>query len=412
MAKILLLEDNEDQREIRTLLLEAQGHTIVETIVEGQADLVLMDLRIPTLEDGLDQIRAINYGSPETKIIVLSGHTAELKDKEESRMVHAILDKPCPSGKLLKTIQSLLTLLIFAFSLQAGAPKNWKDHAPILFERADTIGKNSDVPLLMYTEWHESERALTYTVIFSNEDGGTSTRSLMARWGRTTDIEYLYKVWLDANNQPTRREIQTKDHKDVAYTGPFEGLHPLLEPVTRNNMVAPATAPQGKRVTLDPILVDLTNHAREYVMDLHPELAKTAREELIRENKIRPYGVVRGEDISDPNNYAYLEFESTQRDGGRVAWGLQSKSMPYVHMSHLGVPGNTVERSGWVRLALELKPGTKINDIQTVILACYGKGACDIQRIAFLEVAGQRKPVELKSKQLIPAGQQWFTKLR
>ncbi len=412
MPNILLFEDNHDQREIRTILLESQGYTVLEDQLAGQPDLVLMDLRIPTLEDGLDQIRALNHNSPTAKIIVLSGHTADLKDKEESRMVHAILDKPCPTGKLLKTIQSLLTLLLIAFTLQAEVPKNWKDHAPILFERADTIGKNSDVPLLMYTEWHESERALTYTVIFSNEDGGTSTRSLMARWGRTTDIEYLYKVWLDANNQATRREIQTKDHKDVPYTGPFEGLHPLLEPVTRNNMVAPATSPKGKRITLDPILVDLTNHAREYVMDLHPELAKIAREELIRENKIRPYGVVRGEDISDPNNYAYLEFRSNQRDGARVAWGLQSKTMPNIQMSHLGVPGNTVERSGWVRLALELKPGTKLDDIQTIILACYAKGACEIQNIAFLEVAGQRRPVGLETPQTLPAGQQWFTTLK
>ncbi len=408
MAKIRLLEDNEDQREIRTLLLESQGHTIVDE----QEDLLLMDLRVPTLEDGLDQIRATNALAPQTKIVVLSGYTAGLKDKEEARMVHAILDKPCPSGKLLKTIQSLLALLFVAIALNAETPKNWKDHAPILFERADTIGKNSDVPLLMYAEWHEAERSLTFTVIFSNEDGGTSTRSLMARWGRTTDIEYLYKVWLDANNQPTRREIQAKDHKDIPYTGPFEGLHPLLEPVTRNNMVAPATAPQGKRIALDPILVDLTNHAREYVMDQHPDLAKTAREELIRENKIRPYGIVRGEDISDPNNYAYLEFQSTQRDGARVAWGLQSKSMPNVQMSHLGVGANTVERSGWMRLALELKPGTKLNDIQTVIFACYNKGACEIQNIAFLEVAGQRRPVTLSAPRSIPAGQQWFTKLK
>lgn len=412
MAKILLLEDNADQREIRSLLLESQGHTLTES----DPELVLMDLRMPTLADGLAHIRRFHKATPPPKIIVLSGHTADLKDKEESRMVHAILDKPCPSGKLLRTIQSLLALLLLTLNLHAAAPANWKDHAPILFERADTIGRNSDVPLLMYAEWHEAERALTFTVIFSNEDGGTSTRSLMARWGRTTDIEYLYKVWLGPQNQPIRREIQAKDHKDVPFTGPFEGLHPLLEPVTTNNMVAPAAAPPkknaGKRITLDPILVDLTQHSREHVMDLHPALAQAAREELLRENKIRPYGILRGEDISDPHNYAYLEFQSNQRDGARVAWGLQSKTMPLVQMSHLGIGANTVERSGWMRLALELKPGTRLDDIQTIILACYAKGACEIQNIAFLEVGGQRRPVRLDAPQSIPAGQQWFTTLK
>src|SRR5215475_8908100 len=64
--------------------------------------------------------------------------------------------------------------------------------APIIYARPDTVGKYSDVPLLTY---YESERPgandrLAYTVIFSNEDGGTQTTALMARWGRTTDIEW------------------------------------------------------------------------------------------------------------------------------------------------------------------------------------------------------------------------------
>ena len=34
-------------------------------------------------------------------------------------------------------------------------------------------------------------------MIWSNEDGGTNTPALMARWGRTTDIEWIYRVVLD-----------------------------------------------------------------------------------------------------------------------------------------------------------------------------------------------------------------------
>ena len=68
-------------------------------------------------------------------------------------------------------------------------------NAPILFARLNTVGKFSDIPLLLYCErlQENSEPVLQYTVIFSNEDGGTSTRALMARWGRSTDIEYVYK---------------------------------------------------------------------------------------------------------------------------------------------------------------------------------------------------------------------------
>jgi hypothetical protein len=274
------------------------------------------------------------------------------------------------------------------------------------------IGKDSDVPLLMYAEWNEAERSLTYSVIFSNEDGGTSTRSLMARWGRTTDIEYLYKVWLKEDGSVDRREIQTKDHKDVPFTGPFEGERPLLEPVTKNNMVAGAVQPKGKRITLDPFLIDLSQHSREHVMDLHPETWRIAREELIREKKLRPYGTVRGEDISDPKNYAYLEFKATQRDGGRVAFGLKTRGMRRLQLSHLGVAGNTVERSGWMRLALELPPGSTLDQITDVVFACYGKGACLVEKVNFLEVGGKRGAVKLDAPEEIVAGQMWLSTLK
>ncbi len=46
----------------------------------SQPGLVLMDLRIPAVHDGLDQIHALNDDIPTAEIIVLSGHTSDLKD--------------------------------------------------------------------------------------------------------------------------------------------------------------------------------------------------------------------------------------------------------------------------------------------------------------------------------------------
>ena len=51
--------------------------------------------------------------------------------------------------------------------------------------------------LLMYYEiLHEANGNLIvrYTAIFTNEDGGTQTAALMARWGRATDIEWVYQI--------------------------------------------------------------------------------------------------------------------------------------------------------------------------------------------------------------------------
>src|SRR5712691_11073689 len=68
--------------------------------------------------------------------------------------------------------------------------------APILYARPNTIGRFTDLPLV---EWYEivstrRGRQFRYSVIFSNEDGGTATDRLMATWGRTTDIEFVYGV--------------------------------------------------------------------------------------------------------------------------------------------------------------------------------------------------------------------------
>jgi hypothetical protein len=98
-------------------------------------------------------------------------------------------------------------------------------HAPILYARANTIGRFDDIPMISYCERLEEDGRplLQYTVSFSNEDGGTSTRALMARWGRTTDVEYIYRTWLDAAGEVTRATIQAEDHKEVAFRGQREG---------------------------------------------------------------------------------------------------------------------------------------------------------------------------------------------
>lgn len=408
MSRIHLIEDDHDQRQLRGMLLESQGHTLVS--LADNPELILMDLHIPTLSAGLDRIRTIKSSQSPPKLVVLSGAAAELRGTPEESMVDVILDKPCPTGKLFRTIQTLLLLLLFA-TLASAQPKDLKRHAPILYQRSDTIGTQSDIPLLMYCEWDQNENSLTYTVIFSNEDGGTSTRDLMARWGRTTDIEYIYKVWLNTDGAASRREIQTRDHKDIEFTGPFEEDRPLLVPVTRNNMVAGATEKTGQRYDFDPLLVDLREHSREYVMDLKPETWRIMGEELKRENKLRPYGVVRGEDISDPANYAYIEFKSTQRDGGRIAVGVERMGAR-MQMSHLGKAGDTVERSGWMRIATELPPGTRLPQLSQVSFSCFGKGSCLLEKIAFIELGGQRGQIVLPSPVEIKAGEQWFSKLK
>src|SRR4051812_18062629 len=61
--------------------------------------------------------------------------------------------------------------------------------APLLHARANTVGRFTDLPILMWYEIAATPRGrqFRYSVIFTNEDGGTATDRLMATWGRTTD---------------------------------------------------------------------------------------------------------------------------------------------------------------------------------------------------------------------------------
>ena len=84
--------------------------------------------------------------------------------------------------------------------------------APILYIRSDTVARFSDAPLVLY--WEREKDEVTYTVIFSNEDGGTNTERLMARWGRTTDIEWCYRYSKSGNS--FERDVSGARSQDVA----------------------------------------------------------------------------------------------------------------------------------------------------------------------------------------------------
>ena len=97
-------------------------------------------------------------------------------------------------------------------------------HSPTLGIRADTIGTASDVPLVLYAEddRRNGRGWIRYSVIISHEDGGTPAPALMARWGRTTDIELIYEVEMDGTRVVQDR-FQGPDHEVRRFAGAREG---------------------------------------------------------------------------------------------------------------------------------------------------------------------------------------------
>jgi hypothetical protein len=181
-------------------------------------------------------------------------------------------------------------------------------HAPILHARPNTIGRFSDVPLLMWYETAATARGRShrYSVIFSNEDGGTATDRLMATWGRTTDIEFVYGVEVDANGLTLAEEFQGPDHVITPFRGAYETRHPLEFVVTDNNMVSDAGT-TAVRYAPAPELFDLTNRSREVVMDAHAWSYRVTSLEMMREGKIVEQAAPGSGKIPDPRRFVFVE---------------------------------------------------------------------------------------------------------
>jgi two-component system cell cycle response regulator DivK len=119
MAKILLVEDNEMNRDMLSRRLQRKGYDVIMA-VDGQQgvdmargdqpDLVLMDMSLPVL-DGWEATRSIKL-APATKHIPIIAITAHAMAGDKERAFEAGCDeydtKPVDFPRLLVKIETLL----------------------------------------------------------------------------------------------------------------------------------------------------------------------------------------------------------------------------------------------------------------------------------------------------------------
>ncbi len=115
--RVLLVEDDDDNRELMTEVLEAAGYEVataasgaegLRKLSEQRADLVVTDVGMPGM-GGLEMARAAKGAAPGVPVVVVTGY-AEREDiaSARGREVDAVLVKPVDPDLLTACVAGLL----------------------------------------------------------------------------------------------------------------------------------------------------------------------------------------------------------------------------------------------------------------------------------------------------------------
>lgn len=285
-------------------------------------------------------------------------------------------------------------------------------HAPIVGTRDDAL--RSDLPLAMFYErlpepggWER----LRYTAVISNEDLGTSTPALFARWGRGVDIDWCYEVRVGPEGQRTEPKFQGIFHFTRDFSGRLEGAHPQLRISTPNNTYADGG--RGRfQLRLAPTLgLSAEQAPREAILDRLPWIYGLMAAELFREGKCRPEGPWplaepdRSKAIADPRRFLYVDLKLAHR-GQKVAVGLQGFGAPDWVRSDRGDEGLALDRGGWVRTAIECPQRPELAQLQALAVASAG-GDGRTEVLALGQVMRLNDRLEPEALALMATGGPW-----
>ena len=119
MTKILIVEDNEMNRDMLSRRLARRGYQIVLAVDGGEGiamataenpDLILMDMSLPVV-DGWEATRRLK-AEPRTRVIPVIGLTAHAMAGDREKVIDAGCDdydtKPVELPRLLQKIEALL----------------------------------------------------------------------------------------------------------------------------------------------------------------------------------------------------------------------------------------------------------------------------------------------------------------
>jgi CheY-like chemotaxis protein len=117
MDKILVVDDDQESRDLLFEVLEANGYAphavpdgpAARELLRLDADyhIVIADVQMPQ-ESGLELLRKLRQGNVRYEVILMSSFMSSAEKKAAKELgAHAILDKPFQLGELLQTVAGL-----------------------------------------------------------------------------------------------------------------------------------------------------------------------------------------------------------------------------------------------------------------------------------------------------------------
>lgn len=189
----------------------------------------------------------------------------------------------------------------------------WR-HAPVIHYRAlhgplDSL--TTDTPLILFYRMSagEGRTLVEYHTIFSHEDAGTDLTGLLARWGHTVDIEWIFRITLDERGRAISEEFQGPGHDTTPFRGGRAmGEHPVLQIATQNGMVTDRLSCLY-RAALAPVCAQPAGEPREGVLQQFPWIYRVSALEVLRQVHLEASSLPSATAPADLRSYLYLQWK-------------------------------------------------------------------------------------------------------
>lgn len=265
-------------------------------------------------------------------------------------------------------------------------------HAPILEVPAKAARDNTG--LLMTYEYDKKPTGTTirYVPVFSDEDGGFPSYLRMAFYGRATDIEWTYRVELDAQDRRVSDRYQGFLHFTHPFKGHFEARHPFQRVTTANNLTDDGSPDMAGAKTLrlrmaPEFHTEPAQYAREEVMERYPWLYRTSAVETLRDGKAKANAAtdggivpILGTVLGDPRRFLIVEYRQ-ENHGERLGVAVTLKGDDKRYTSHRGNPIWAQGGDGWCRTSVELPRPVTLPEIGRLEIVGTALGSAKVTNV-------------------------------